>query len=270
MASGVSQNGWPRNGPFKTFSVPRTNGKRKFLLHVDAGPLLVFYAALWHITVESLLNRVYDDWAFARSGPIGNSGVYSNHESGSAIDLNATMHPMGPNTLNSAKRSKIRSNLKRFGGALRWGGDYRSTLDQMHTELNVSRGSARARRVKMGLDSTGRPICRPTAYPLHKGHYYGKQKKHPALANAKKCHNGEATFTDMNNVRKIQACLVILGLLNKKYVTGHFNLQTHDAVVRFQKHLGSKNPNGLVGGGADNKGGTWRALQQAAHKKYWR
>jgi hypothetical protein len=61
----------------------------------------------------------------------------SNHSSGTAIDLNATKHPLGKaGTFPLEKVAMIQALAKKYG--LRWGGDYRGRKDEMHFEIALS------------------------------------------------------------------------------------------------------------------------------------
>jgi len=61
----------------------------------------------------------------------------SNHSSGTAIDLNATKHPLGKiGTFPVEKVPMIRALAKKYG--LFWGGDYKNRADEQHFEINVS------------------------------------------------------------------------------------------------------------------------------------
>lgn len=70
---------------------------------------------------------------------ISGSNVDSNHASGTAEDLNWNSHGMGKkNTFSAADQKKIRKQLEFYEGVIRWGGDYKSTPDDMHFEINKS------------------------------------------------------------------------------------------------------------------------------------
>lgn len=153
MVSGASQNGWSRNGSVRKYRVPGT--KVDLWLNPTAAPLLLYAARRFYAEVAGPDYSPTQAWGFARSGPIGNSGIYSNHESGSAIDLNATHYPWGSDRMGSNDESKCRSIVRALGGAVRWGGDYHSKLDQMHWEINCSRAEAQAQIKRMRLNPDG-------------------------------------------------------------------------------------------------------------------
>lgn len=77
---------------------------------------------------------------------IEGSDVDSNHASGTAEDLNWGKHVRGKkNTFTAAQQKKIRDHLKFYEGVIRWGGDYKGTVDDMHFEIN--KGPAEVTRI---------------------------------------------------------------------------------------------------------------------------
>jgi len=109
-----------------------------------AGGFLLTHLALWfHEVIEPLDGKVLDDWGWA-SRPIRGSTTISNHASGTAVDLNATRHPMGVPTLDTftaEQVAKIHRRLGFYGNAIRWGGDYHNRPDAMHFELDKDRAA---------------------------------------------------------------------------------------------------------------------------------
>jgi hypothetical protein len=167
MAS--SQNGYAvldgdTSGPqprCRLWQIPTVERKLK-LRDGSAGFLLVHLAMWFDQTIERLdAKEQYDDWAWA-SRPIRGSSSISNHASGTAMDLNATKHPMGVKTtatFNSGEIHKIHRRLKFYNDCIRWGGDYQSRPDAMHFEID--RGlEAVERRAKSLTDAgRGKAIC---------------------------------------------------------------------------------------------------------------
>lgn len=158
----TSQNGWPvlsGYGDKKLVKIPYITGK---VLGGDVAWVLQDFVSWFHVNIEPLDKGVDDDWGFAPR-PIAGTSVISNHASGTAIDLNAVRHPMFRDTMNDATENKIRLRLKRYKGAIRWGGDYRTgRIDQMHFEVNVTQ--AKLKRIVDEL-KTGKvpPTITPTA-----------------------------------------------------------------------------------------------------------
>ena len=133
----LSQNGWPASKDraaisIKSFSVPGTSGK---LACAEAvAPLLIGFAAEFHKLIEPIDGGSLDDWGYCYRDVRGNVGKLSNHSSGTAIDLNATKHPLGKvGTFPNEKVPMIRALAKKYG--LIWGGDYKNRKDEMHFEI---------------------------------------------------------------------------------------------------------------------------------------
>ena len=149
-----SYNGWPASKDqaaidIKPFAVAGTT--LKIRCAKDAGPLLSAFAAEFHALIEPIDTGALDDWAFAYRMVRGTTDKLSNHSSGTAIDLNATKHPLGKaGTFPLAKVPMIQALAKKYG--LVWGGDYRGRKDEMHFEIAISREKAIALANKLGLN----------------------------------------------------------------------------------------------------------------------
>lgn len=153
----VSQNGWPVNPPRTSRPVPGTD-VRITVADGPVGDALIELAARFHRRVEPISTGrgVLDDWGYADRNVRGGTSV-SNHASGTAIDLNATRHPLGSvNTFTPEQRAALRALLKEFGGLIRWGGDYAGRKDEMHFEIDddttYAEVAALAKRLKQQED----------------------------------------------------------------------------------------------------------------------
>ena len=136
MAS--SQNGWPVLSGYSDNKLTRSPYITGKILKGDVEWILNDFGSWFNANIENLNVGVDDDWGFAPRN-IAGSIFISNHASGTAWDWNAVRHPQFRDTMDDAKEAKIRQRLKRYSGALRWGGDYRTgRLDQMHFEINVT------------------------------------------------------------------------------------------------------------------------------------
>ncbi|WP_211323292.1 M15 family metallopeptidase [Amycolatopsis palatopharyngis] len=152
----TSQNGWPVN-PSRTYrQVP---GSTVHITVADgvAGDVLMHVAREFDQRVEDIDWRStrgeFDDWGWANR-PIRGSNETSNHASATAMDLNATRHPLGARgTFTAAQVAEIRKILAEVDGTVRWGGDYTGRADEMHFEINAS--YARVKAVADGLTRTG-------------------------------------------------------------------------------------------------------------------
>lgn len=134
----VSQNGWPVAPLRRSRRVP---GTQVSLTVADgaAGDVLMYVAAQFNGRVEDIDNARggLDDWGYAYR-PIRGSTETSNHASGTAIDLNATRHPLGvKNTFSHAQQAAIHAILQEVDFVVRWGGDYSGRVDEMHFEINA-------------------------------------------------------------------------------------------------------------------------------------
>jgi len=165
----MSQNGWPVLPTNRTsgalprlrkWTVPGT-GRHLYLRDGSAGFLLVFIALWWHERIERLDVGVWDEWGWNYRPVRGSSSVMSNHSSGTAIDLNATRHPLGRRFTmsNAVHYVRIRALLAgRLRGAIRWGGDYQNRADEMHFELVKGLSDCEALARKLAATPRGRRI----------------------------------------------------------------------------------------------------------------
>jgi hypothetical protein len=80
----------------------------------------------------------------------GTTDKLSNHSSGTALDLNASKHPLGKaGTFPLEKVPMIQALAKKYG--LTWGGDYRGRKDEMHFEIHLNAEQASKLITKLGL-----------------------------------------------------------------------------------------------------------------------
>lgn len=136
-----SQNGFPANDRSLVSSRVIPGSQVKVTVRNGAaGDLLLHAAGRWDREVEDIDNArgALDDWGYAERPIRGSSTVLSNHASGTAIDLNATRHPLGVapiRTMSTAQIRTVRRIVADCDGALRWGGDYSGRPDTMHLEV---------------------------------------------------------------------------------------------------------------------------------------
>jgi len=137
----TSQNGYPANDRSLVSSRQIPGSQVKVTVRNGAaGDLLLYAAGRWDKEVEDIDNArgALDDWGYAER-PIRGGSTLSNHASGTAIDLNATQHPLSAvGTFDSDQVKAIRRILADCGGAVRWGGDYLRRKDEMHLEIVAS------------------------------------------------------------------------------------------------------------------------------------
>lgn len=142
----VSQNGYSANDRSLIASYTVPGSSRKLALRRgDCAVVLLDFAAWFHKNVEPLDAGQLDDWGYAERTIRGSTTTLSNHASGTAMDLNATRHPLGRvGTFTAAQASAIRRKLREYGGVIRWGGDYRQRKDEMHFEINAGAAAVKA------------------------------------------------------------------------------------------------------------------------------
>jgi hypothetical protein len=149
----TSYNGYPASKDpeaIKIKSYPVKGTDRKLRCAESVGPLLAAFAAEFHELIEPIDEGTFDDWAYAYRMVRGDATKLSCHSSGTAIDLNATKHPLGKSgTFPAEKVPMIRALSKKYG--LKWGGDFRSRKDEMHWEVEVSATKAKELITKLGL-----------------------------------------------------------------------------------------------------------------------
>jgi hypothetical protein len=148
-----SYNGYPASkdpDEIRITSYPVKGTDRKLRCAEAVGPLLAGFAAEFHELIEPIDEGVFDDWAYAFRMVRGTTDRLSCHSSGTAIDLNATKHPLGKvGTFPPEKVPMIRALAKKYG--LKWGGDYKGRIDEMHFEVEIAPAKAEALISKLGL-----------------------------------------------------------------------------------------------------------------------
>ena len=147
-----SQNGWTASKSrteigIESFPIPGT--EIKLACAKAVAPLLVGFSAEFHKLIEPIDEGGLDDWGYCFRQVRGSTDNLSNHSSGTAIDLNATKHPLGKvGTFPNEKVPMIRALAKKYG--LIWGGDYKNRKDEMHFEIALTPAKAAALIEKLG------------------------------------------------------------------------------------------------------------------------
>lgn len=150
--SQTSYNGWPASKDrneigIKSYTVPGTTVKLACAEKV--APLLIAFAADFHNLIEPIDGSA-DDWGYCYRMVRGSTDNLSNHSSGTAVDLNATKHPLGKKgTFPNEKVPMIRALAKKYG--MLWGGDFRHRSDEMHFEITVTPAKAAALIGSLGI-----------------------------------------------------------------------------------------------------------------------
>ena len=151
----TSYNGYPASKDPKEIGIksyPVTGTDLRLRCAESVGPLLAAFAAEFHNLIEPIDKGSLDDWGYAFRMVRGSTDRLSCHSSGTAIDLNATKHPLGKiGTFPAEKVPMIRALAKKYG--LKWGGDFKSRADEMHFEVNVTPAKAKELITKLGLEN---------------------------------------------------------------------------------------------------------------------
>lgn len=169
----TSQNGWPvlEADELRRWLIPDKRGKAVRQRNGDqvvlplargAGGFVLVHLATWFNDVVERIDTqtVPDDWGWAPR-PIRGSSTISNHASASAMDLNATRHPMGVptrTTFTSDQVKRIHRRLRFYRRCIRWGGDYISRPDAMHWELDKDRRAVQLLAAVLRITPRGRRV----------------------------------------------------------------------------------------------------------------
>jgi hypothetical protein len=148
-----SSNGWnaskdPAEIHIKQFPIAGTDIKIR--CQATAGRILAAFAAEFHALVEPIDKGGLDDWGYAYRPIRGQTENLSNHSSGTAIDLNASKHPLGKeNTFTPEQRKTLDMLCKKYH--LRGGYTYKSRKDDMHFEIMDEPAEVKALADELGL-----------------------------------------------------------------------------------------------------------------------
>jgi D-alanyl-D-alanine carboxypeptidase len=149
----TSPNGWSASEDRKTigiqsFAIPGTS--LKIACAKDVAPILVAFCQDFHGWVEPIDVGQLDDWGYAFRMTRGSDKVLSNHSSGTAVDLNATKHPLGKsNTFTKEQTNTIQLLIVKYG--LSWGGNYKRRKDEMHFEIALTKAEIQKKIKELGL-----------------------------------------------------------------------------------------------------------------------
>jgi hypothetical protein len=136
----ISQNGWPASqNPdavnIKRYSVTLRGKTFNVRFAEAAAPALIEMAKWWDANIEPVTELGGYNYREIR-GKEG-TGRLSNHSSGTAVDINWTLHPLGAvGTVRADRVQALRGKAASLG--LRWGGDYRNRKDEHHIEVKDS------------------------------------------------------------------------------------------------------------------------------------
>jgi len=150
----ISYNGWPASKDVESIRIKSyaiKGSKVKLRCAYFAAPLLVAFAEDFNELIEPIDGGALDDWGYCYRMVRGSTTRLSNHSSGTAIDLNATKHPLGKaGTFPAETVPLLKALAKKYG--LFWGGDYLNRRDEMHFEIALDPVKAAKLIEKLGLE----------------------------------------------------------------------------------------------------------------------
>lgn len=264
----TSQNGFPvyesYGGPLVTNPIPGTSGI-KFLggLSPAADIILRYVGSRWHHEVEPITGpeTTTGQWGYNYRAIRGQDSGFSNHASGTAVDINSAAHPLGTRTLSQGKLAAIQRISNDLEGVVRFGAFYSGRPDEMHAELNASSiaCAAMTARIKAGqvpnvpaelLDRPPGPAG-PRKYPLWRGSSFGVKGAKKPLGTILIRTGYESGAIGVRVRSYIRAIQTRLGLA----ADGYYGPATERAVKTFQRTAGKGiKITGVVGPS------TWKAL----------
>lgn len=163
-----SQNGWPviKSQSDKDLVVIRIPGTGTpgipLRVQKDCAPLLAYVASRVHKDVTDLRKGnkpgVTQDEGGYNYRKIDGSSSFSNHASGTAIDLNWQLFPMFKRRMNKKQRQAALAIEQELSEVIRWGGSFSpSRVDEMHWEIKsgVSKADIKAFLKKAGIRKDG-------------------------------------------------------------------------------------------------------------------
>lgn len=239
----------------------------------DHYTVLEYIARRFNNEVEKI--NVAGSWGHNPRPVRGYTNVWSEHATGTAIDLNAPQHPIrvpASSTFSPAQIRRIRKIMRACKGSARWGGEW-SRPDGMHFELigGNAKVSAMANRIRKGSAGTSKPVTSSKPKPkgtdenrsiqtalakmnLYHGIIDGKngpvqktavkafQDFHGLVTDGKWQKKTQAVFTLNKNVQK---ALRKQGY-SKQGIDGYYGDQTAANIRDFQRRVGLKQ-DGLAG-----------------------
>lgn len=149
----TSSNGWkaskdPKEIGIQSYLIPGT--KVKIRCATAVAPLLVTFCAEFNQHIEPIDKGPLDDWGYHFRNIRGSTDRLSNHSSGTAVDINASQHPLGhAGTFTPMQTVLIKALASKYG--LKWGGDYAGRKDEMHFEIDLTPTKVEALIAKLNL-----------------------------------------------------------------------------------------------------------------------
>lgn len=127
-----TQNGWPIDGPLRSWTIPYTGHSVQLTADADGATCLLYFLGRWQTEIENIGTSDTGGYDKREIGGLS-GGTTSNHRSGTAVDMcYSTKHPAWTNTTSPAHQAIARDILSQLGGTVRWGFDWG---DDQHVEL---------------------------------------------------------------------------------------------------------------------------------------
>jgi hypothetical protein len=164
LLSAASANGWRVIGRAECATIAVPGGTLQ--VHPKTAAIFADLAARFHAEVEPLVWP--GCWGYALR-PIKGTDSYSNHASGTSIDLNAPAHPQGvpvAKTFSRAQLAAVRALVDSYHGVITWGGEWKPpATDGMHFEITEGATVAEVDALAAALAGPGRTPPPPPSPP---------------------------------------------------------------------------------------------------------
>lgn len=225
----TSQNGWP------VVTDPNTLTPLSWVTgRVRSGAVHAVFNELcrrFNAEVENITKA--HSWGWAYRPVRGASGGYSNHASGTAIDLNAPRHPLGAGgTFTPHQANVIRGILKDLGGVIRWGGDYQNRADAMHFEVNATAAAV----AKVAARITGKTQPKPIQVRLRHCSMQFSDPRRQKAADARAAFVGlphVVTFTEVGKGQNNEGQALLRAEATRRGYSIYFDGYEGGIAVRF-------------------------------------
>lgn len=165
MSTATTRQGWPVQ--LTSTHVTPLRWVKGQVLKGDAYVILDELCRRFHTEVEPI---IYDhSWGWNPRPVRGTTSTWSEHASGTAVDLNSPAHWMGlTGTFTKAQEAAIRRILADLGNVVVWGGTWTARPDEMHFELRGDQALVRkvAAAIRAGKSAAHPEPVKPSTNPI--------------------------------------------------------------------------------------------------------
>lgn len=165
MPTATTRQGWPVQ--LTSTHVTPLRWVKGQVLKGDVHTILDELCRRFHTEVEPI---IYDhSWGWNPRPVRGTTNTWSEHASGTAVDLNSPAHWMGlTGTFTKAQEAAIRRILADLGNVVVWGGVWTARPDEMHFELRGDQALVRkiAAAIRSGQSATTPAPVKPAPAPI--------------------------------------------------------------------------------------------------------